>query len=66
MLIMIGAGSGHRKKAYLGVRVCPQCGEIESFLLSRTSAACVAVLCRCTPLGEAFLGHRLFTLQGWF
>ena len=33
MFIMIGAGSGHRKKAYLGVRVCPQCGKLSHFYL---------------------------------
>ena len=33
MFIMIGAGSGHRKKAYLGVRVCPHCGKLSHFYL---------------------------------
>ena len=33
MLIMIGAGSGHRKKAYLGVRICPHCGKLSHFYL---------------------------------
>ena len=33
MCIMIGAVSGHRKKAYLGVRVCPQCGKLSHFYL---------------------------------
>ena len=33
MFIMIGAGSGHRKKAYLGVRICPHCGKLSHFYL---------------------------------
>lgn len=65
MFIMIGAGSGHRKKAYLGVRVCPQCGKLSHFYLVEQAQQVSVFFCAGGPLGEA-LGHCLFTLQGWF
>ena len=33
MFIMIGAGSRNRRKAYLGVRICPHCRKLSHFYL---------------------------------
>ena len=65
MFIMIGAGSGHRKKSLFGSSDLPALREIKSFLPNGTSPAGFTVFCSGCALGQA-LGNRLFALQGGF